>query len=151
MTILTCRPPHHAHTRAIEEEAERKLFHCEVDERAKSKAWILNSLVELANRCMQTTPVMDRVTGTSLLVVGPDGKEYMAMAQYSPRDALRALELLGRERGMFIEGRIPKGENDDLKDMSREELETIIYGKTLVEIEAERRAQALPAPKGGQA
>jgi hypothetical protein len=138
---------------AIEEEAERKSFHCEVDERAKSKAWILNNLVELANRCMQTTPVMDRVTGGPLLVVGPGGKEYMAMAQYSPRDALRALELLGRERGMFIEGRIPKGENDDLKDMSREELEKIIYGKTLVEIEAERRAEAkaLPVPKGGQA
>jgi hypothetical protein len=55
---------------------------------------------------------------------------------------------------MFFDQRLlPRGENDDLQDMSREELEVIIYGKTLVEIEAERRAQAkmLPAPKGGQA
>jgi hypothetical protein len=102
---------------------------------------------------MQTTPITDRITGNPILVVGSDGVERQAVAQYSPRDALRALELLGRERGMFIEGRIPKGENDDLKDMSREELEKIIYGKTLVEIEAERRAEAkaLPVPKGGQA
>jgi hypothetical protein len=40
-----------------------------------------------------------------------------------------------------------KGENDDLYNMSREELEKIIYGKTLVEIEAERRANALPPQK----
>jgi hypothetical protein len=42
-----------------------------------------------------------------------------------------------------------KGENDDLKEMSREELKVVIYGRTLVEIEAERRANApkqLPGP-----
>jgi hypothetical protein len=58
------------------------------------------------------------------------------------------LELLGKERGMFFDQRLlPRGENDDLKDMSREELEVIIYGKTLVEIETERRANALPPQK----
>jgi len=68
------------------------------------------------------------------------------MAQYSPRDAVRALELLGRERGMFIKGRIPKRDDDDLDNMSREELEKIVYGKTIAEIEEERRQKALPAP-----
>jgi hypothetical protein len=69
------------------------------------------------------------------------------MAQYSPRDAAKALELLGRERGMFMEEKIPKHEDSDLDDMTREELEVIVYGRTVAEIEAERRARALPAQK----
>jgi hypothetical protein len=39
---------------------------------------------------------MDRVTGKPLLVVGPDGKQYMSMAQYSPRDAAHAVNALAR-------------------------------------------------------
>jgi hypothetical protein len=123
-------------------------FHEELDACAKSKEWILNGLVELANRCMQVAPVMDRYTGKLLLITGPDGVERQCVAQYNSRDAAKALELLGKERGMFFDQRLlPRGENDDLKDMIREELEVIIYGKTLAEIEAERRANALPPQK----
>jgi hypothetical protein len=59
----------------IIEEAEKLAFHEELDARAKSKEWILNGLVELANRCMQVAPLMDRNTGKPLLMTGPDGVE----------------------------------------------------------------------------
>jgi hypothetical protein len=127
----------------IIEEAEALAFLEELDARAKSKEWILNDLVELANRCMQVTPVMDRNTGKPMLFTGPDGIERQCVAQYNSRDAAKALELLGKERGMFFDQRLlPRGENDDLKEMSREELEVVIYGRTLAEIEEERRANA---------
>jgi phage terminase small subunit len=124
--------------------AKEDEFRIEADG-AQSKEWILNSLFDLAQRCMQTDVFRDRKTGQPIMITGPDGMQYAAMAQYSPRDAIRALELLGRERGMFIERRATK-EVDDLENMRREELERIVYGRTLAEIEEERRAKALPAP-----
>jgi hypothetical protein len=84
----------------IVEEAETLAFHEELDARAKSKEWILNGLVELANRCMQVVPVMDRNTGKPMLVTGPDGIERQCVAQYNSRDAasgtLLTFDTLGR-------------------------------------------------------
>jgi hypothetical protein len=76
----------------IVEEAEKLAFHEELDARAKSKEWILNGLVELANRCMQVAPLMDRNTGKPLLMMGADGVERQCVAQYNSRDAAKALE-----------------------------------------------------------
>jgi hypothetical protein len=42
-----------------------------------------------------------------------------------------------------------KHDDDDLDNMTREELEVVVYGRPVAEIEEERRAQGLlpPAPK----
>ncbi len=55
----------------------------------------------VAGRCMQTEPVLDR-KGQQVVVETPDGGTALAY-EFNSAGANRALELLGKEVGMFIE------------------------------------------------
>jgi len=80
---------------------------------ALSKSWVLEKLRENVERAMQATPVLDR-----------DGKptgEYV----YQGSVANRALELIGKEQGMFID-RKEIGEPGDFKRLSDDELDAEI-------------------------
>jgi phage terminase small subunit len=53
--------------------------------------WVLKNLVEVANRCMQGVPVLDKEGN-------PTGEW-----KFEPNAANRSLELLGKHIGMFAE------------------------------------------------
>lgn len=61
-----------------------------IERLAVTKEWVISQLVENANRAMQATPVMSG---------GKPTGEY----RYDGGVANRALELLGKELGMFVE------------------------------------------------
>lgn len=68
----------------------------EITERACEKAavdreWVLKRLMKVADRCMQEEPVLDRA--------GEKTGEY----KFDSAGANRALELIGKEMGMFVE------------------------------------------------
>jgi hypothetical protein len=77
-------------TRAREEFKQREL-QIAVERSAVSKTWVLERLKENAERAMQVRPVLDKEGN-------PTG-EY----QWNGFVANKALELLGRELGMFVE------------------------------------------------
>lgn len=69
-----------------------KELRAKVEERViVDRAWVLNRLVENANRAMQSSPVLDRE--------GKETGEY----RYEGSVANRALELVGKEFGMFVD------------------------------------------------
>jgi len=84
------------------------------------KNWVIDRLVEIVTRCMQH---------------GGD--------EFNARDATRALELLGKEQGMFIDRREVR--DTTLENMSDEEL------RAIVEAAARGEEPPLPQPpKGGK-
>ena len=95
----------------IEEKATEKA----IEKTAITKEWVIKRLVENTERAMQNVPVLDH-----------DG-ETIGEYRYEGSVANKALELLGKELGMFIERRINL--NADLESMSdedrREVLDTI--------------------------
>ena len=84
-----------------------------------TKAWVLNRLIENVNRAMTAIPVLDRE--------GSATGEY----KYEGSVANRALELLGKEQGMFVD-RKELGAPGEFERMSDEELRLHI----LTEVEA---------------
>ena len=56
-----------------------------------SKEWVIERLMQVAERCMQAEPVKD--------AKGNETGEYL----FNASGANRALELLGKEHGMFVE------------------------------------------------
>lgn len=78
-----------------------------------TKQWVLERLIENAKRALQATPVL-----------GPDGKptgEY----RYEGSVANRALELLGKEQGMFVD-RKEVGKPGEFERMNADELRDYI-------------------------
>lgn len=85
-----------------------------------TKEWIIENLMENVRRAMQATSVLD------------DGGNPIGEYTYNGAVANKALELLGRERGMFIE----RKEVDIYGDLNR-----MTDGDLMTEVR--RRAQAL--------
>ena len=84
---------------------------------AISKAWVIEKLVENVERTMQAEPVR-RKTG--------DGEEEVPGEYvYNGSVANKALELLGKELGMFINRKEVGGPNE-FERMSDEELEAFL-------------------------
>ena len=88
-----------------------------VEKTAISKAWVIEKLVENVERAMQAEPVR-RKTG--------DGEEeVLGEYTYNGSVANKALELLGKELGMFIDRKEVRGPNEFAR-MSDEELEVFL-------------------------
>lgn len=82
-----------------------------------SKSWIIAKLVENVERAMQATPVYDKK--------GEPTGEYT----YQGNVANRALELIGKEHGMFID-RKEVGRPGDFDAMSDSDLDAFIAEET---------------------
>lgn len=81
-----------------------------VDALALSREWVLKSLIQNAQQCMQGTPVLDSMGN-------PTG-----LWRHQPGPLNRALELLGKELGMFKETLITAERADaDLETMTPEQ------------------------------
>ena len=88
-----------------------------IEKVALTQEWVLTRLMENAERALQHVAVLDR-----------DGKptgEY----RYDGNVANRALELLGKHRGMFID-RHEVGQPNQFADWTDEELEAFIKSGT---------------------
>jgi phage terminase small subunit len=101
---------------------QREVTEKMVDKAVVDKTWIDTRLKRVVERCMQASPVFDR-SGNPVLQVTEDG-QLAAVYAFDAKSATRALELLGKDIGMFVErketGR--PGEFDKLETMSKEEL-----------------------------
>lgn len=71
-----------------------------IESAAVSKAWVTTRLMQVAERCMQAEPVLDKE--------GNSTGEY----RFDSSGANRALELLGKEMGMFVDRKQVKIETD---------------------------------------
>jgi len=104
--------------------ARFEALRCAVEKKTiVTKAWVLDRLVENVERAMQLVPV-----------IGKGGKP-TGEFNYNGSVANKALELLGREFGLFTERK--HHIFDDLSKRSDEELEAMIAGK---EIEVDRES-----------
>lgn len=88
-----------------------------VEKSAVSKAWVIAKLVENVERAMQGEAVLD-AQGT------PTGEW-----KYNGNVANRALELIGKEQGMFVD-RKEVGSPGDFDQMSEDELSAAIAEQT---------------------
>ena len=90
---------------------------------ALSKEWVLSRLMIVAERCMQSYPVLDR-KGNPVLVETPDGGAALAY-EFNAPGVNKALELLGQEVGCFVK-KVEQGKPGDfagLADMTDDQLE----------------------------
>lgn len=85
-----------------------------------TKAYVLRGLKTIAERCLQTAPVLDR-KGDPVLCETMDGGVAVAY-QFDPTGANRSLELLGKEIGMFIE-RKEQGKPGEFAGLTDEQLD----------------------------
>ena len=99
--------------RARFEALQGKVTERAVEKTAISKAWVIEKLVENVERAMQAEAVVDR-----------EGKETGEFT-YNGNVANRALELIGKELGMFIDRR-EVGEPNEFAHMTNEELKAFI-------------------------
>jgi hypothetical protein len=116
------------------EELRQGIVTSAVERSVITKTFVIEQLLTVVKRCMQEKPVTD-----------PSGKptgEYTFQAMA----ALRGLELLGKETGMFIDRK--RLETRKLSDLSTEELESIVqdgiaqYGEEIVLGETTRDSDA---------
>jgi phage terminase small subunit len=94
---------------AARQRAEAKATERAIDRTAITKEWVIERLRENAERAMQLSPVLDKK--------GNPVGEY----KHDASAANRALELIGKELGMFIERR-ERGGPGDFQGLSNEEL-----------------------------
>jgi hypothetical protein len=85
-----------------------------VEKTAISKAWVIEKLVENVDRAMQAEPVRRS-----------DGEEVPGAYVYNGSVANKALELIGKELGMFIDRKEVGGPNEFAR-MSDEELDAFL-------------------------
>lgn len=97
-----------------------------VEKSAVSKAWVIAKLVENVERAMTNEPVKD--------AQGNETGEY----KYNGNVANRALELIGKEQGMFVD-RKEVGKPGDFDAMSQEELDEFIASEARELLEPPRR------------
>ena len=109
-------------------ELQQKVEAKTIEKTAVTKAWVIAKLVENVERALQAEPVLDSEGN-------PTG-EY----KYNGNVANRALELLGKEQGMFID-RKEVGKPGDFTEKSEEELDEFIAAeaRALLGIEANGR------------
>lgn len=94
-------------------ELQTKVEERTVEKTAVSKAWVIAKLVENVERAMQAEPVLDS-----------EGKE-TGEFKYNGNVANRALELIGKEQGMFVE-RKEVGKPGDFAGVDDAELDDTI-------------------------
>lgn len=104
--------------------ARIKMLRAAITERAiedavVDKDYVMRRLKTVAERCMQVAPVLDR-KGNPVLVETPDGEEVPAFT-FNSMGANRALELLGKEIGLFVE-RKETGKPGDFANTDKEAL-----------------------------
>lgn len=97
-----------------------------IEKTAISKAWVIAKLVENVERAMTAEPVRD--------AEGNPTGEY----KYNGNVANRALELIGKEQGMFVD-RKEVGKPGDFADLSDAELDELIASEAPEVIRAERQ------------
>ena len=105
-----------------------------IDAAVVDKAWVLKRLKTVAERCLQAAPVLDR-KGKPVVIEAPDGEsedgepafEAAVAFAFDPSGANRALELLGKEQGMFVDrkeigepGSFDKLDDDELSRAAAE-------------------------------
>lgn len=101
------------HVKARIDQLRHELTERAVEKASVDRAWVLSRLKKVADRCLQEEPVMVR---------GEPTGEY----KFDSAGANRALELLGKELGMFVERKQidmnPLGQmsDDDLMRMAAE-------------------------------
>ncbi len=66
-----------------------------------TQEWVLGNLKTVAERCLQTAPVLGR-KGDQVLVENTDGELVPAFV-FNAAGATRSLELLGKHIGMFVD------------------------------------------------
>lgn len=73
------------------------------DDAGVSAAWILTSLKEVANRCMQKVPVMVRDPSDGKLIQDTDPETGEGLWEFDSSGANRSLELLGKNKSLFVD------------------------------------------------
>ncbi|MCR4333018.1 MAG: terminase small subunit [Sulfuricaulis sp.] len=97
-----------------------------------TKEYVLRRLKTVAERCLQSEPVVDR-KGFPVVIEkqGEGGESTPALAYvFNSMGANRALELLGKEIGMFIE-RKEQGKPGEFESMSEKDLEHFVQEKAV--------------------
>jgi phage terminase small subunit len=105
------------------EEAQQQATQIAIAESGVSKAWVMERLREIAERCMQHEPVLDR-KGEHVEVETPEGSVAKAYV-FNSTGANKALELLGKEIGMFVERREVKADLN-VNDERRQQVHGIV-------------------------
>jgi hypothetical protein len=142
---------------------------------AITKEYVMRSLHEVAERCMQHRPVLDK-QGKQVYVETPDGEQAPAYV-FDGKGAVNALVPLGKELGMFMErkevrhGPLPDVPDARLPAMLSDLVAEIreLTGQTVAEVlrdmgmagmveaatdatnAAIQRAASAPTPQGGEA
>lgn len=101
-------------------ELKEALIERTVEKSAVSKVWVIQRLVENVDRAMQAEPVRRKAASG-------DDEEVAGEYVYNGNVANRALELIGKELGMFID-RKEVGDPGEFDRMSTEELRAFVYG-----------------------
>lgn len=91
----------------------QELLSAATEKAVLTKSWVIEKLMENVHRAMQAVPVLDRE--------GNETGEYT----YNGSVANRALELLGKEQGMFID-RKEIGKPGDFSNLTNTELDEMI-------------------------
>lgn len=126
--------------------AEREASQQEASQQATealaiTRRWVLEGLVENANRCMAAVPVL-----------GPDGTP-LGIYKHHAQGANRAYELIGKELGMFIDRSAIVADPDaDLENMTPEQraAEAQRLAAKLGLVAAEPEPPSTPAPRRGR-
>jgi phage terminase small subunit len=108
-----------------------------IERTAIDKEWVIERLRENVERAMQARPVIDRAGN-------PTGS-YV----YNGAAANRALELLGKELGMFIERRENKIV-DEFDNMTDEQVEAWLDERAEARVERRQRTHTLRRPRTGR-
>lgn len=94
--------------------------------------WVLTSLKEVAERCMEKVPVME-------FDVSVGGFVESGKWQFNASGANKSLELIGKHLGMFIERHSSENLNVDINDLTNAELDQVIAGASIASVIAKRQ------------
>lgn len=119
-----------------------------IDTVVVDKEWVIGRLARVVERCMQAAPVMDK-KGNPVYVELEDGDEAPAFV-FNSMGANRALELLGKEIGLFVERKetgkpgefkkvLDEDERTEMRDRVRKRFVKLGLGK-VVQIGSAKRA-----------
>jgi phage terminase small subunit len=86
-------------SRAIEEALKERSKKAGIDAQ-----WVLDNLVEVSQRCMQKSPVMEFDPASRQIVQATDD-EGRAIWSFDSKGANQALQLIGKHLGMFVDRR----------------------------------------------
>jgi phage terminase small subunit len=98
---LCKRPQVAAYLEQLKAEAGKALLEHVANDLALDRKYVLGNLKEVVERCMERELVLDR-NGKPVTVITKTG-ELAAVYTFDSKGANRALELIGKEFGMFVE------------------------------------------------